>query len=160
MQVLLRGEPQNCPSCNYLLIAEDHIDHVKIVLRSSEKPVKRLDSGIYYCPECSGIIQEDVIKNLKEGKYQTCLNCGCILRGDEFKLDVQDAKSKKESSIISTLANKMQEKKKRKLSAYFCPFCSDPSSRLTENQLNLIEMGLSVECKKCGKSIKNEDLEI
>ncbi|MHA1379962.1 MAG: hypothetical protein ACTSRG_16450 [Candidatus Helarchaeota archaeon] len=65
-----------------------------------------------------------------------------------------------DKSLITKLADAAQKKKKRKLKAYYCPYCNDPKSKLNENQLNLLEMGMLVECKVCGKSIKSSDYEL
>ena len=70
-----------------------------------------------------------------------------------------DIEEEDSSSIITELADAAQVKKKRKLKAYYCPFCNHPTTKLTENQLNLLDMGMVVECKKCGKSIKKEHFE-
>ncbi|NVM02785.1 MAG: hypothetical protein HWN67_10640 [Candidatus Helarchaeota archaeon] len=72
----------------------------------------------------------------------------------------EDIEEDSSSSIVTELAEASQLKKKRKLKAYYCPFCNHPSSKLTENQLNLLDMGMVVECKKCGDSIKKNHLEI
>ena len=72
----------------------------------------------------------------------------------------EDVEEESSGSIITELTEASQVKKKRKLKAYYCPFCNHPSSKLNENQLNLLDMGMVIECRKCGESIKKELFEI
>lgn len=79
---------------------------------------------------------------------------------EEKDVKDEDEEVEDSSSIVRDLAEASQVKKKRKLKAYYCPFCNHPSSKLTENQLNLLEMGMVIECKKCGETIKKKHFEI
>ncbi len=79
---------------------------------------------------------------------------------EEKDIKDEDTENESNSSIVTELAEASQVKKKRKLKAYYCPFCNHPSTKLTENELNLLDMGMVVECKKCGESIKKEHFEI
>ncbi|MFX1449209.1 MAG: hypothetical protein ACFFCM_00120 [Promethearchaeota archaeon] len=72
----------------------------------------------------------------------------------------EDVEEENSSSIITELTEASQVKKKRKLKAYYCPFCNHPASKLNENQLNLLDMGMVIECRKCGESIKKELFEM
>ncbi|MFX1449731.1 MAG: hypothetical protein ACFFCM_02740, partial [Promethearchaeota archaeon] len=109
-----------------------------------------------YCPNCRMAIPSKIINNLTTGEYDTCPNCNHILKGEE--LGIKTRKTEEKSSIISDLASAAQTKKVRKLKAYYCPYCNDPSSKLNENQLNLLEMGMVIECSFCKKFIKKKDL--
>lgn len=110
------------------------------------------------CPVCNYIIPSEIIEKLTTGEYENCPECNYILKGEDLGLTV--TKTEEDASIIQKLAKAAAEKKKRQLKAYYCPFCNHPSSRLTENQLNLLEMGMVVECKNCGESIKQSDLKL
>ena len=108
----------------------------------------------FFCPGCRLELSNDVIENLKNGEYVTCPKCDFVLKGELIGLKVKSTNS----SIISQLADDSQKKKKRKLMAYYCPHCNSPKSKLTENNLNLLEMGMVVSCKECGEAIKKEQL--
>ena len=122
----------------------------------SEDFAKKVPLEAILCPECKKEMPKQVIEKLKIGEYASCPACKHILKGELLGIKIR--KEKKEKSTIIELANAAQKKKKRKLPAYYCPFCNDPKSKLNENQLNLIEMGMVVECEVCGEAIKNEDL--
>ena len=124
----------------------------------SEDFIKGSPLEAILCPECKKEMPKEVIEKLKTGEYASCPACNHILKGE--LLGIMIRKKKIEKSTITELAHAAQKKKKRKLLAYYCPHCNDPKSKLTENQLNLIEMGMVVECKVCGQVIKNEHLKL
>jgi len=110
-----------------------------------------------FCPNCKEKISEKIIKKISTGEYETCPKCDFILKGEQLGINI---KKTDYSSVITELADSSVKKKKRKLKAYYCPHCNQPNTRLNENQLNLLEMGMVVECKECGAIIKKEDLDL